>query len=172
VLRRRARARGAAALVLTGSMSLVVSGGVTAVDAAAAVSAQAHAEAAADAVAHGTGAALLTDANREQLSIDVQAGAPCDTDVRDTSAAGPGCAAAIAAARTLATQNGAVLRRLVVGPDPRDMREGVGAGRLLVEAYVFVPRRLPVYPATCPPQPGSGADLCWVDAWSAAQGAG
>jgi len=172
VLTRRAGARGAAALVLSGAMGAVITGGVGAVDAAAAVTAQAHAEAAADAVAHGTAVFLLGDAHREQLSIAVQAGTPCDSDASDSPAAGPGCAGAVQAARQLAAQNAAVLARLVVGPDPRDMQEGQGAGRMLVEVHVFVPRRLPVLPATCPTSPGSGADLCWVDAWSAAQGAG
>lgn len=169
---RRHRARGAAALVLLGSMGAVLSGGLAAVDVAAAVNAQAHAESAADAVAHGTAVALLSDPGEEQLSIAVQAGTPCDTDAGNLSATGSACAHAVQAARTMAAVNGGVVARLLVGPDPRDMRDGRAAGRVLVQAHVFVPRGLPVYPGRCPAQPGSGADLCWVDAWSAAQGAG
>jgi hypothetical protein len=166
------RARGAAALVLLSAMSAVLTGGAGVVDVAAAMSAQAHADSAADAVAHGTAAFLLGDADRDTLSIAVQAGSPCDTDEQDDSGAGPACRRAVAAARTLAAANHAVLRRLLVGPDPRDMREGRGAGRVLVEAHVFVARGMPINPGTCPAQPGSGSDLCWAEAWSAAQGAG
>jgi hypothetical protein len=150
----------------------VLSGGLAAVDVAAAVNAQARAEAAADAVAHGTAVALLADPEREQLSIAVQAGTPCDTDAGDLSAAGAACRRAVQAGRAMAAANQAVLARLLVGPDPRDMRDGQAAGRVLVQAHVFAPRGLPILPGRCPPQPGSGPDLCWVDAWSAAQGAG
>jgi hypothetical protein len=164
--------RGAAALVLLTAMGAVLTGGAGVVDVAAAMSAQAHAESAADAVAHGVAVALLGDADREKLSIAVQAGSPCDTDEKDLSAAGPACGRAVAAARAMAAANRAVLRRLLVGPDPRDMREGRGAGRVLVEAHVFVARGVPIHPGSCPAQPGSGSDLCWAEAWSAAQGAG
>src|SRR5260221_9068450 len=172
MLRRRPATRGAAALVLLASMSSVFVGGAGVVDVAAAVRAQAHAESAADAVAHGVAVALLGDPDREALSIAVQAGAPCDTDDPDTSPAGPACARAVGVARAMAAANGAALRRLLVGPDPRDMREGRGAGRVLVEAHVFVARGMPISPRRCPATPGSSSDLCWAEAWSAAQGAG
>lgn len=172
MLRRRRAARGAAALLLLGSTSTLLGGGVAAVDVAAAVNAQAHAESAADAVAHGTAVALLADPDREALSIAVQAGTPCDTDAGDTSAAGAACARALRTARAMAAANRAVVARLLIGPDPRDMRDGRAAGRVLVQAHVFAPRGLPIVPGRCPVQPGSGPDLCWVDAWSAAQGAG
>lgn len=152
-------------------MSAVLTGFAGVVDAQVAMGAQAHAESAADAVAHGTAAFLLRSDGHEQLSIAVQAGNPCDTDT-DHSAAGWPCGLAIQAAHVLVEQNGAVLGRLMVTPDPRDMRDGRDAGRLLVQAHVFVARKLPVHPGTCPSQPGSGSDLCWADAWSAAQGAG
>ncbi len=171
MLRRRRRCRGAVALVLAGSLGALFTGVLGAVDAAAAMSAQARAQAAADAIAHGTVAMLLTDPDREQLSIDVQAGQPCDTDV-DSSATGAPCARAMRAAAELAAANHAVLRRLVVGPDPRVMRDGHAAGPVLTEADVFVARGLPIQLGHCPSQPGSGSDMCWAEAWSAAQGAG
>jgi hypothetical protein len=169
VLRRQ---RGAAALVLLGASGALFTGALGVVDVAAAVSAQARAQSAADALAHGTAAFLLGASGRDELSIAVQAGTPCDTDAGGADSAGPACVRAVVAARELAGANSAVLRRLIVGPDPRDMRDGRAAGRFLVEAHVFVARGLPIRPGTCPNQPGSGADLCWADAWAAAQGAG
>jgi hypothetical protein len=169
---RRAGTRGAVALVLLACLGAVLGGGLGAVDLEAAMSAQARVEAAADAVAHGVAALLLADPGRDGLSVAVQAGTRCDTD-EDRSAAGEACGRAVAVARDLAAQNHGVLRRLIVGADPRDMLDGHAAGRLLVEARVFVARGLPILPGTtCPAEPGSGADMCWADAWSAAQGAG
>jgi hypothetical protein len=164
--------RGASSLLMTMLMGTVLTGGLGAVDAAAAVSAQAHAQSAADAVAHAAAALILGDPDRDRLSIAVQANAPCDTDEKDASAAGPGCARALAAARDAAAENRSVLLRLLIGPDPRDLRETRGPGRVLVQAHVAVARGLPLIGSTCPARPGSGPDLCWAEAWSAAQGAG
>ena len=165
------RQRGAAALVLLAATGALLTGALGVVDVGAAVSAQARAQNAADAAVLGAAVFLLGASGRDELSIAVQAGTP-----RDSEAGGDGiglaCARAIDAARHLAAANGGLLRRLIVGPDPRDMRDGQGAGRLLVEAHVFVPRGLPIHPGACPKQPGSGSDLCWAEAWSAAQGAG
>ena len=155
--------------LLTGT---VLSGGIGAADVAATVGSQARADSAADASAHASAALLAADQDREQLSIAVQAGTPCDIGESDTSRAGPACGRALHAARDVAARNHAVLLRLVVGPDLRDNRADRGAGRLVTLAEVAMRRGLPVLPATCPASPGSGSDLCWAMAWSAAQEAG
>jgi hypothetical protein len=171
-MRRRRAARGAASLVMLMLMGTVLTGGVGAVDAAVVIGSQAHAQSAADAVAHGVAVQVLRDPEEEQLSIAAQAGSFCDSDEKDTSSAGPACARAIGTAHQLAVQNDAILERLVVGPDARDRGGPPGAGRVLVQAEVAMPRRLPALPAWCAPKPQSSADLCWAQAWSAAQGAG
>ncbi len=163
---------GAAALLLTLLTGTVLTGGIGAADAAATVGSQARADSAADASAHASAALLAADNDREQLSIAVQAGTPCDSGGGDTSRASPACGRAVQAARDVAARNHAVLVRLVVGPDLRDDRADRGAGRLVTLAEVAVRRGLPVLPATCPASPGSGSDLCWAMAWSAAQEAG
>jgi Flp pilus assembly protein TadG len=164
--------RGAAALLVTALAGTVMTGAVGAVDAAAAVAGQGRAENAADAAAHAAAALLASDAGRDKLSIAVQAGAPCDSTTSSPTDVGPTCGRATTAAGDVARRNNAVLLRLTVGPDLRDVREGRGVGRLVVLALVAVPRGLPVLPAHCPPSPGSGPDLCWAEAWSAAQEAG
>ncbi len=153
-------------------MSLVVTGGIGGIDAAAAIAAQSRAENAADAVAHAVAALLATDDGRQTLSIAVQGGSSCDTDTPAAPEAGPACSRAIAEARRAASDNGAVLLRLTVGPDPRDFRADRGAGGLLTLAAVAVPRHLPILPAYCPARPGSTSDLCWVETQSGAQEAG
>jgi hypothetical protein len=156
-------------LVLMGS---VLTGGAGVIDAAAIVGSQAHAQSAADAVAHGVAVLLLGDPDEERLSIAAQAGSFCDTEEKDSTAAGPACTRAVDQARALASQNQAKLQRLIVGPDARDRGGPPRAGRVMVQARVAMPRRLPVLPAWCPTQPRPDADLCWAQAWSAAQGAG
>lgn len=169
---RRPSVAGAAALfvvMLTGS---VATAGMGAVDVAAAVAAQSRADNAADAVAHATAGLLATDPDRDRLSIAVQAGAECGSAPPRDAPLGPACGRAATVARRVAAANHAVLVRLNVGPDARDLGPQRGAGRLLVLAEVGVLRGLPVLPARCPPAPGSGPDLCWAEAWSAAQEAG
>jgi hypothetical protein len=168
----RRSTRGAASLVMLMLMGTVLTGGVGAIDAAVVVGSQAHAQSAADAVAHGVAVQVLRDPEEEQLSITAQAGSFCDSDETDNAGAGRACMRAIGTARELAVQNDAVLRRLIVGPDARDRGGPPGAGRVLVQAEVAMPRRLPVLPAWCPPQPRPDAGLCWAQAWAAAQGAG
>jgi hypothetical protein len=165
----RRSVRGAASLVLLMLMGCVLTGGVGAIDAAVVVGSQARAQSAADAVAHGVAVQVMRDPEEERLSIDAQAGAFCDSDEKHNSGA---CARALGTARELAVQNGAMLQRVIVGPDARDRGGPPRAGRVLVQAHVAMPRRLPVLPAWCPTQPKPEADLCWAVAWSAAQGAG
>lgn len=153
-------------------MGTVLTGGVGAVDAAAAVGSQAHAQSAADAVAHGVAVQVLRDPDEEQLSIAAQAGSFCDSDEKDNSTAGRACTHAITAAHELAMQNDAVLERVVIGPDVRDRGGPPRPGRVVVEAHVAMPRRLPVLAAWCPAKPQEDTGLCWADAWSAAQDAG
>jgi hypothetical protein len=159
-------------LLLTLLTGTVLTGGIGAADAAAAVGSQARADTAADASAHAAASLLAADEDRERLSSAVQSGHPCDTGEADPSAVGPACGRALQVARDVAARNRAVLLRLVVGPDLRDVRADRGAGRLVTLAQVAVRRGLPVLPATCPASPGSGSDLCWAMAWSAAQEAG
>jgi nitrogen fixation protein FixH len=170
--RRRSAGSGAAALVLSLLMGGVLTGGIGAVDAAAAVAAQARAETAADAAAHAAAAVLAVDGERERLSIQAQAGGGCDVDGATVTSSGPACDHAVQAARDLAVRNGGVLLRLVVGPDLRDVRADRGAGRLLTLVRVAVRRGLPVQPVACSASPGAAADVCWAEAWSAAQEAG
>jgi hypothetical protein len=153
-------------------MGTVLTGGAGAIDAAVVIGSQAHAQSAADAVAHGVAVQVLRDPQEEQLSIAAQAGAFCDSDENDNSTAGAACANAINTAHGLAVQNDALLQRLIVGPDARDRGGPPRPGRVLVQAEVAMPRRLPILPAWCSPKPRSDADLCWAQAWSAAQGAG
>jgi Flp pilus assembly protein TadG len=167
-----AHASGAAALLVSLLMGTLMTGGVGAVDAAVAVAAQGHADNAADAVAHAATALLAADPDRDGLSIAVQAGAACDSAEQPDSSMGPACSRAVAVARQVAGENGAVLLRLTVGPDLRDDRAGRGAGRLLTLAEVAVRRRLPVLPIRCSVSPGDKPDVCWAEAWSAAQEAG
>ena len=150
----------------------LAAGGMGAVDVAAAVAAQSRAENAADAIAHAAAALLAADPQRGHLSIAAQAGTFCDTDSDGGPATGDACARAMAAARLVARENGAILLRLTVGPDPRDLRPDRGPGRLQTLALAAVPRGLPVLPSPCPRAPGTGPDLCWAEAWSAAQEAG
>ena len=168
----RRSASGAAALVLSLLTSGVLTGGIGAVDAAAAVAAQARAETAADAAAHAAAGVLAVDSGRAQLSIQAQAGAGCDLDGTTVTSTGSACDDSIQAAREAASRNGGVLRRMVVGPDLRDIRVDRGAGRLLTLVRVAVRRGLPVQPVPCPAAPGATADVCWAEAWSAAQEAG
>lgn len=169
----RRQPAGAAALLLACFTSVLMTGGIAAVDAGFAAAAQSRAENAADAVAHAAAALLAVDPDRDRLSIAVQGGSPCDSDAPEAEdGGGPACARALAEARRLARSNGAAVVRLTVGPDLRDVRADRGAGRLLVLAEVAVRRGLPVLPARCPARPGSQSDLCWVLAWSAAQEAG
>jgi hypothetical protein len=164
--------RGAAGLLVCLLMGTIATGGLGAVDVAAVVAAQGRAENAADAVAHGVAATVAADPDRERLSIAAQAGDFCDLEAPPDASKNPACAHAIATARELARQNQAVLLRLTVGPDLRDLRPDRGPGRALSLVLVAVPRGLPVLPAHCPAQPGTGPDLCWAEAWSAAQEAG
>jgi Flp pilus assembly protein TadG len=169
MLRRQAGAAGLLVSLLTG---VLATGGVGAVDVAAAVAAQSRAENAADAVAHAVAAVLAVDPDREHLSLSAQAGNLCDTDSPPDPAAEKACARALAVARDVAGANRAVLLRLTVGPDVRDLRAERGAGRVVTLALAAVRRGLPVLPAHCPPMPGRGPDLCWAEAWSAAQESG
>jgi hypothetical protein len=171
--RRRPAAAGAAVLLVVVLMGSVATAGMGAVDAAAAVAAQSRADNAADAVAHAAAALLAADPDRDRLSIAVQAGTACDSSApRDDASTGSACGRALAAAWRMAAANHAVLIRLTVGPDLRDLGPARAAGRLLTLAEVGVLRGLPVLPARCPPAPGTGPDLCWAEAWSAAQEAG
>jgi len=169
---RRAGEAGAAVLLVMVLMGVLGTGGMGAVDAAAAVAAQSRAGNAADAVAHAAAALLAADPDRDRLSLAVQAGSACEAGQPVPDGAGPACSRAIATARQIAVANRAVLLRLTVGPDLRDDTAAKGAERLLTLALVAVPRGLPVWPARCPPRPGTGPDLCWAEAWSAAQEAG
>jgi hypothetical protein len=153
-------------------MGGVLTGGVGAIDAAAAVAAQARAEAAADAAAHAAAGVLAVDGERERLSIQVQAGGGCDVDGSTVMSSGSACDHAVQVARDIAKRNGGVLLRMVVGPDLRDIRADRGAGRLLTLVRAAVPRALPVQPVSCPSAPRAAADVCWAEAWSAAQEAG
>lgn len=169
----RAHCRGAAGLLVSLLAGTLATGGIGAVDVAAAVAAQSRAENAADAVAHAVAAVLAADPDREHLSLSAQAGNLCDTESPPPDiAAEKACGRALSTARDVASRNGAVLLRLTVGPDPRDLRPERGAGRVLTLALVAVRRGLPVLPAHCPPSPGTGPDLCWAEAWSAAQESG
>jgi hypothetical protein len=172
--RRRAhrRAGGAAALLVTLLTGVLATGGLGAVDVAAAVAAESRAENAADAVAHATAGLLAADPQRDHLSVAAQGGAFCDTDTGDTGHTEDTCTRAIAAARLVAAQNGAVLVRFVAGPDPRDLRPDRGPGRLQTLVEVAVPRGLPVLPSRCPGSPEKQPDVCWAEAWAAAQEAG
>jgi len=165
---------GAAALLVTMLMGALMTGGLGAVDTAAAVAAQSRADNAADAVAHAAASVLAADPDRDQLSIAVQAaGGACDSTTPSAGSTGPAaCPRALATARQAALDNNAVLLRLTVGPDLRDDRADRGAGRMVTLALVAVRRGLPVLPARCPDAPGTGPDLCWAEAWSAAQEAG
>jgi hypothetical protein len=166
------RCRGAAGLLVSLLTGTLATGGIGAVDVAAAVAAQGRAENAADAVAHAVAAVLAVDPDREHLSLSAQAGNLCDTDSPSDGASEKACGRALDTARDVAARNGGVLLRLVVGPDPRDLRPERGAGRVLTLVLVAVRRGLPVLPTHCPPSPGTGADLCWAEAWSAAQESG
>lgn len=172
MLSRRGGQAGAAALLVTVLMGVLASGGMGAVDAAAAVAAQSRASNAADAVAHAAASLLAADPDRDRLSLSVQAGAACEAGRPVGADVGPACGRALATTRQIAAANGAVLLQLSVGPDLRDETAARGTGRLLTLALVAVPRGLPVWPAHCPRQPGTGPDLCWAEAWSAAQEAG
>jgi Flp pilus assembly protein TadG len=174
MLTRRVRPQaGAAALLVTMLMGALMTGGLGAVDTAASVAAQSRADNAADAVAHAAASVLAADPDRDQLSIAVQAaGGACDGTAQPAGSTGPACPRALATARQAALDNNAVLLRLTVGPDLRDDRADRGAGRLVTLALVAVRRGLPVLPARCPDAPGTGPDLCWAEAWSAAQEAG
>jgi hypothetical protein len=167
-------------LLVMALMGSLATGGLGAVDAAAAVAAQSRADNAADAVAHAVAGLLAADPDRDALSIAAQAGSGCDGGAHGSAAsagaaepaAGRACRRALAVARQVVAANHAVLLRLTVGPDLRDLRADRGAGRLLTLALIGVPRGLPVLPSRCPPAPGTGPDLCWAEAWSAAQEAG
>lgn len=172
MLRRHAGQAGAAALLVTVLMGTLATGGMGAVDAAAAVAAQSRADNAADAVAHAAASLLAADPDRDRLSLAVQAGGACEAGQPVGDDLGPACGRALAAAHQVAAANGAVLLRLSVGPDLRDETPAKGAGRMLTLALVAVPRGLPVWPSHCPRSPGTGPDLCWAEAWSAAQEAG
>ena len=177
------RSSGAAALLVMALTGSLATGGLGAVDAAAAVAAQSRADNAADAIAHAAAGVLAADPDRDAMSVAAQAGSGCDGGVSGVagasgspaaadSAAGRACERALAAARQIAAANHAVVLRLTVGPDLRDLRADRGPGRLVTLVLVGVPRGLPVLPAHCPPTPGTGPDLCWAEAWSAAQESG
>lgn len=168
----RQSARGAAALLVCLVTGTLATGGIGAVDVAAAVAAQSRAENAADAAAHATAGLLAADPERDHLSIAAQGGRFCDTDSPGAEPPSGACARAVAAARLVAGQNGGRLLRLTVGPDPHDLRPERGPGRLQALALVAVPRGLPVLPSRCPPSPADRPDVCWAEAWSAAQEGG
>jgi hypothetical protein len=168
----RLREGGAAGLLVCLLTGTLATGGIGAVDVGAAVAAQGRAENAADAVAHAVAATVAADPDRERLSIAAQAGDFCDLAEPPDEAKNPACAHAIATGREAARENRAVLLRLTLGPDLRDLRLDRGPGRALTLVLVAVRRGIPVLPARCPPQPGTGPDLCWAEAWSAAQEAG
>jgi len=170
--RRRSAARGAAALLVSLLTGTLATGAMGAVDVAAAAASESRAENAADAVAHAVAGLLAADADREHLSIAVQAGAFCEDQPVDVLPAEPACRRALGTASATALANRAVLVHLTVGPDPRDLHPQRGPGRLSTMVLVAVPRGLPILPARCPPAPGSGPDLCWAEAWSAAVEAG
>lgn len=167
--RRRSACRGAAALLITLLTGTLTTGAMGAVDVAAAAASESRAENAADAVAHAVAGLLAADADREHLSIAVQAGAFCEGQPEPAE---PACRRALATARATAAANHAVLVHIAVGPDARDMHLQRGPGRLSTMVLVAVARGLPVLPARCPPAPGTGPDLCWAEAWSAAVEAG
>lgn len=168
------RNAGAASLVLSLLMGIIAVGGLGGVDVAAAVAAQGHAESAADAVAHAVTGLLASDPEREHLSVTTQAGSLCDTQATPPPGADVrSCTRAIALARDVASRNRAVLLRLLVGPDLRDLGPLRGAGRLQVLAEVAVRRAMPAVPVRCAgDRPQGDHDLCWAVAWSAGREAG
>ena len=164
--------RGAVAILVLALSGSLFAGAIGGLDCMAAVRAQGHAETAADAAAHGAASLLAADGDRDALSIAVQAGQQCGAGGSLTGAAAAACSRARALAADVATGNGGVLMRLVVGPDVRDDRADRGAGRLVALALVAVRRNVPVLPLDCPRVPPRDPDVCWAQAWSAAQEAG
>ena len=138
--------------------------GVVAVDGTAYATTDAHAQAAADAAAHAAEAAVIANEDVASLSLAAQAGAVSCESLTDSR-----CAEVVDAARSVATMNGGQLVAVRLGPDLRDRKPGVGAGRLTVIVEVAVFRRLGLPGVRCARSPGATGDLCWAVAWSAAE---
>ena len=169
----RRHCRGAAAVLALGlSLCALIIGLATASGAVLASSAE-RAGAAADAAAHGAEVVLQTGADRDDLSVALQAGAQCAwPDALGSELPFPAsllCPQVVWAAQDLARGNGAELLELHVGPDLRDRAPGAGAGGLIVLVHVAVRRHLPALGRLCAGPLPAASPLCTADAWSAAQ---
>lgn len=134
-----------------------------------------RATSAADATAHASAGFLAAYAQRDDLSIEAQAGrAACELDVTTPGADGmdsPLCGPVLDVARSVADDNGARLENFVVSADPRDYVDGKGPGRLLVLVRVALPQKLPLSVAGC----GTSHEntlLCFARAWGSAEEVG
>jgi len=161
VLTRR-HCRGAAAVLALGlSLCALIIGLATASGAVLASSAE-RAGAAADAAAHGAEVVLQTGADRDDLSVALQAGAQCAwPDALGSELPFPAsllCPQVVWAAQDLARGNGAELLELHVSPDLRDRAPGAGARR-----------HLPALGRLCAGPLPAASPLCTAYAWSAAQ---